>query len=63
MTVIVPSDVTETRMAVRAAAQHEGPVYLRLSRAEVTEDHGPDHPIENWTLVAAHQLNENIDIR
>ncbi len=46
MTVIVPSDVTETRMAVRAAAEHEGPVYVRLSRAEVAEDYGPDHPFE-----------------
>jgi transketolase len=46
MTVIVPSDVTETRMAVRAAAGREGPVYVRLSRAEVTEDYGPGHPFE-----------------
>jgi transketolase len=46
MTVIVPSDVTETRMAVRAAAELEGPVYVRLSRAEVTEDYGPDHPFK-----------------
>jgi transketolase len=46
MTVIVPSDVTETRLAVRAAAAHEGPVYMRLSRAEVGEDYGPEHPFE-----------------
>lgn len=46
MTVIVPSDVAETRMAVRAAATLEGPVFLRLSRAEVAEDYGRDHPFE-----------------
>ncbi len=46
MTVVVPSDVTETKMAVRAAAALDGPVYVRLSRAEVTEDYGPDHPFE-----------------
>jgi len=46
MTVIVPSDVTETVMAVRAAVEHEGPVFLRLSRAEVTEDYPPGHPFK-----------------
>ncbi|MFO7955917.1 MAG: transketolase C-terminal domain-containing protein [Candidatus Brocadiia bacterium] len=46
MTVIVPSDITETQMAVRAVVEHEGPVFLRLSRAEVTDDYGPDHPFE-----------------
>ncbi|MCK4283918.1 MAG: transketolase family protein, partial [Candidatus Brocadiae bacterium] len=34
MTVIVPSDAEEARLATRAAAQWEGPVYLRLSRYE-----------------------------
>ena len=32
MTVIVPADATETAWAVRAAAEHQGPVYLRLGR-------------------------------
>jgi len=44
MVVVVPSDITETRMAVRAAVEHQGPVFVRLSRAEVSEDYGPDHP-------------------
>ena len=35
MTVIVPSDALETRQAVRAAAGHYGPVYVRLGRAKV----------------------------
>lgn len=32
MTVIVPGDEDETRAAVRATAEHQGPVYLRLTR-------------------------------
>lgn len=35
LTVIVPCDEFQTKAAVFAAAAHEGPVYLRLSRAEV----------------------------
>ena len=35
MTVIVPSDDIEARAAVRAAIEHEGPVYLRFGRAAV----------------------------
>lgn len=35
MTLIVPADAVETEKAVYAVAQYEGPVYLRLSRAEV----------------------------
>ena len=41
LTVITPADPWETEMAVRWAAQHEGPVYLRLSRMKVP-DLGPD---------------------
>ena len=35
MTVIVVADAQETKIAVPAIAQHEGPVFFRLSRAEV----------------------------
>lgn len=35
MTVIVPSDAIETAQAVRAAAAHKDPVYIRLCRPEV----------------------------
>ena len=35
MTLIVPADAIETEKAVYAIAQYVGPVYLRLSRAEV----------------------------
>jgi len=33
LTVIVPADAIETEKAVRAAVEHEGPVYIRLGRA------------------------------
>lgn len=42
LTVIVPADSWETAEAVKWAAQHEGPVYLRLSRMPV-----PDLDIPN----------------
>lgn len=35
MTVIVPADATETRKAIRAVAQYNGPVYVRLGRNKV----------------------------
>ncbi|MFG6081173.1 transketolase C-terminal domain-containing protein [Paracoccus litorisediminis] len=42
ITVIVPADAWETAEAVKWAAGHEGPVYLRLSRMPV-----PDLAVEN----------------
>ena len=35
MTVVCPGDARETELALEAALEHEGPVYMRLSRAEV----------------------------
>lgn len=35
MTVISPADATTTKKAVKAAAEYEGPVYLRLGRIKV----------------------------
>lgn len=37
MTVLVPADPWETEQAIRAAAAHDGPVYVRLSRMPVPE--------------------------
>lgn len=42
LTVIVPADAWETEQAVRWAAAHEGPVYLRLSRMPVPDLDVPD---------------------
>lgn len=49
LTVIVPADAWETAEAVKWAAQHEGPVYLRLSRMPV-----PDLDIPNRTFRPGH---------
>lgn len=37
MTVIVPADGKETKQAVMAAAQYDGPVYIRLGRPKVPQ--------------------------
>ena len=42
MTVITAADGAETRKAVFAMAEHDGPVYLRLSRAEAPVDYSDD---------------------
>lgn len=42
MTVIVASDHRQVRGLLPAIADHDGPVYLRLSRAEVVDMHGAD---------------------
>ena len=39
LTVIVPADPAETRQALRWAAQHEGPVFVRVSRMGVPDVH------------------------
>jgi transketolase len=46
MTVLVPADGVETRLAVRAAADHAGPVYLRLGRSQVPVIFGDDYEFE-----------------
>ena len=43
LVVIAPADPLETRQAVRAAAERDGPVFLRLSRMPVPAVHAPDY--------------------
>lgn len=43
MTVIVPSDGTEIRKMVPLIARHKGPVYLRISRADMVKVFSDDH--------------------
>lgn len=43
LTVVVPADSVEAAAAVRTLAQYDGPVYLRLSRAEVPDVMPPDY--------------------
>ncbi|PWM47727.1 MAG: transketolase [Clostridiales bacterium] len=44
MVVLVPSDAEQTRAAIRYAASHDGPVYIRLGRVE-TLDYYPEKTI------------------
>jgi len=37
MTVLVPADGSETRKMTRAAAQHRGPVYIRINREDLPD--------------------------
>jgi transketolase len=37
MTILTPCDATETRLAVRAAAAYQGPVYIRVNRNPVLD--------------------------
>ena len=46
MTVLSPADAIETRAVVRAAAKIDGPVYMRISRAEVPDVNGQDYKFE-----------------
>lgn len=55
MTVVCPSDAVETEMAVRAVMQHEGPVYVRLGRADI--------PVFNDKETLAFTLGKGICLR
>ena len=46
MTVIVPADGIETKQAIKAAAELEGPVYIRLGRPKVPVLFGDDYKFE-----------------
>ncbi len=62
LTVIAPADPWETEMAVRWAAEHEGPVYLRLSRMQVP-DLGPDaHGRRDFTPGTARLMRKGDDV-
>lgn len=59
MTVIVPADATETKQVIRAVAQMNGPVYVRLSRADSPVIFGDDHA---FTIGKAQVLTEGKDL-
>lgn len=46
MTVIAPADAVEAEAAIRWAAEHEGPVYLRIARDAVADVFGDDYVFE-----------------
>jgi transketolase len=43
LTVVVPADPIETEQAIRWAAAHEGPVFIRISRMPVPAVHDPGY--------------------
>jgi transketolase len=59
MTVIVPADSLETRGAILAVAEYDGPVFLRLSRMPVPDVHGNDY---HFAIGKAVVLREGKDI-
>ncbi|SHI55023.1 transketolase family protein [Desulfofundulus thermosubterraneus] len=58
MTVLVPADAVETRAAVRAAAQIQGPVYIRLGRPGVPVLHEDDFHFEPGRAVTMREGND-----
>lgn len=58
MTVLVPSDGLSTKALVRAAAAHEGPVYIRTSRPKSPVIYQPG---ESFTIGKAKQLQVGTD--
>ena len=59
LTIIVPSDAEETRAAVVAAAEIDGPVFLRISRMPVPE---LEHPEPGFRIGKAEALREGGDV-
>lgn len=59
MTVIVPCDFNQAKAATKAAAEHFGPVYLRLGRSKMPNFTAPDAPFE---IGKAQLLNEGTDV-
>jgi len=59
LTVIVPADPVETAAAVRAAAEREGPVFLRISRKPVPVLHQQDY---RFQIGRASRLRDGKDL-
>lgn len=59
LTVIVPADAAETAQAVEAAARHDGPVFLRVSRMPVPDIHPENYRFE---IGRAARLREGCDV-
>lgn len=59
MAVVVPCDYNQTKNATIAAAEYEGPVYLRFGRPSVPNFTGADEPFEIGKI---YNLNEGKDV-
>jgi Transketolase, C-terminal subunit len=58
LTVIVPADPVETRSAIQWAAQHVGPVFIRLSRMPVPVVHASNYVFTPGKAVTLRQGND-----
>lgn len=58
MVVLTPADANETKAAVHAAANHEGPVYIRVCRNDVLDVTPADQPFEIGKM---HVMREGSD--
>lgn len=61
MTVLVPADGPETEAVIRAAAEHDGPVYIRLGRPAVPVLPRGDKPVD-FKIGRAEVLCEGTDV-
>ena len=59
MTVIVPCDYNQTKLATLAVADHQGPVYLRFGRPSWPIFTNPDEP---FVIGKAQQFSEGTDV-
>ena len=59
MVVINPADDIEAQLAVKAAIEHEGPVYMRFGRLAVEDVNGEDYKFE---LGKGVQLRDGSDV-
>ena len=59
MVVLTPADANETFAAVKAAAAHEGPVYIRVCRNDVLDVTPAEQP---FTIGKMHVLREGADV-
>jgi transketolase len=59
LVLIVPADPLETEQALRAAAEHEGPVFIRVSRMGVPAVYPPDY---RFQIGRAAHLAEGRDV-
>jgi transketolase len=59
LVLIVPADPLETEQALRAAAEHDGPVFVRVSRMGVPSVYAPDY---RFAIGRASRLRDGRDV-
>jgi transketolase len=61
MVVMAPADAAETRSALKAAAAHDGPVYIRVGRGPVAAIHAEDE-VADFQIGRAYELRQGNDV-